>query len=348
MNNLSLYKKVALVVLMSQILTGFSMSDQFIELKEHVYARSSALFSRTRDNNKIGVLPPGTRGQISERVRLPSGNYGFLIRILNGPRSGQEAWVYYNVKNPMLSLYSSEHPSVQAVQPEEADTAVTKDNVPAISEVEKQVAATGKVAGVCLSDNRSLLTHYNSDPTSYRSQEEADMEGGSKTRYGEPLNSVEQAIHNGRPVSLAADIYGSFGKRCNKRNSRCTLLVYSRGFDKRYPNYKTKFPGLPADTFVGIVEDTGGAFYHKGTAKIDLAVRNRKIANGVSDKNMRFTEIANPCGKGKKARYCNLSGLNLVDQCQVAQNRVSMDSSTDSSTGTRTVRAKAGGVAAMR
>lgn len=163
------------------------------------------------------------------------------------------------------------------------------------------------------------LTAYNPNPSSYRSKREARLEGGKHTRFGaETLNSVENSIRNGRPVSIAADYTGAFGKQCNQRNQRCLIAFYVEGFDELFPGYRRKFSYLPKDWFLGIVEDTGGAFVGKGSKRFDVAIERRSLSFGVTAgfNRARWVRVANPCGDNARARYCDLSNLRVAELSQ--------------------------------
>lgn len=87
-------------------LTGFSGPEKYIELGAALYGRSSAQFFYEDRSNIEMVLPEGTRGEIVERTRLDSGNYGYQIQVMNGENIGKKVWVFYNMENPDLTLYS--------------------------------------------------------------------------------------------------------------------------------------------------------------------------------------------------------------------------------------------------
>lgn len=112
----------------------------------------------------------------------------------------------------------------------------------------------------------------------YNPDDHGSTEGGSRTRFGEKINSLEDAAKNGRPVSVSMDDEGAFGKKCNRSASRCLLLVRVPGIDRRFPAYARRFPNLPKDTILAVVEDRGDAFAGKGTGKIDIPIRSRKLA----------------------------------------------------------------------
>jgi hypothetical protein len=140
------------------------------------------------------------------------------------------------------------------------------------------------------------------------------MEGGGRNRNGEKINSVEDAVINGRPVTLAADYTGSFGKTCNQRDHRCTILVLAPGFDSMFPAYRRKFPNLPRNSFIGIVEDTGSAFIGSNGNHFDIAVRNRAltVTNPVTIRSASWSIVRNPCGSSTSGRLCNLAEASLA------------------------------------
>lgn len=144
--------------------------------------------------------------------------------------------------------------------------------------------------------------------TFYDPNQNNALEGGGNNRYSERINSIEDAIQNGRPVSIAADVYGKFGKACNRSSSRCLILVTAEGFDRLYPQYRQRFPNLPANSFIGIIEDTGSAFFGKGTKRLDLAARSSRLARaippGFNDR-VRWVQMQNPCGAGHAGRMCD-------------------------------------------
>ncbi len=92
-------------------LTAFSTPEkgQLVELKGFLKARAEAKF-RSADNNTVYVLQPGTRALIAESKYFPdSKNYGLCLDIKNASdlEPGSNCvWVYYDVKNPALKIYS--------------------------------------------------------------------------------------------------------------------------------------------------------------------------------------------------------------------------------------------------
>lgn len=137
----------------------------------------------------------------------------------------------------------------------------------------------------CGKTQATWVTHYGSDPTKYANAAEERMEGGPLDRHGGRLNSVEESIQNGRPVSVAGDIHGEFGRRCNQSPKKaCLILLCYKNFDQVFPEYRARFPGVQKDCLIGVVVDTGGAFYGTNGRKIDVATRSiekaRKISGG--------------------------------------------------------------------
>ena len=124
-------------------------------------------------------------------------------------------------------------------------------------------------------------------PTVYNPDINNKMEGGSKNRMNTYINSVDDAATNGLPVTVAMDMKGEFGDKCNysevhKENGedvrvtkRCLMLVHLPGLDENFPQYAEKFQKLPKDSFLALVEDTGSAFFGKGTGKMDIPFRKK-------------------------------------------------------------------------
>lgn len=149
--------------------------------------------------------------------------------------------------------------------------------------------------------------------TVYNPNVNDNMEGGPKNRYSEPINSIEDAAKNGRPVTLAADAYNRFGSACNQRQRRCLILVLAPNFDSMFPEYRKKFTNLPRNSFLGIVEDTGDAFNGSNGTHFDIAVRNRHWTFGrpLTFVSARWLRINNPCGLTSRGRNCNLAEARL-------------------------------------
>lgn len=93
---------VALTLLMS---LGIG---EHLELEAFLNARSSARFTKNSKNVKT-VLPKGTRGEVIELKKMPSGNFGIKIKIENGPKKNQSYWVYYNLKKPLIKILDSKN-----------------------------------------------------------------------------------------------------------------------------------------------------------------------------------------------------------------------------------------------
>jgi hypothetical protein len=84
------------------LLLAFKAGDQ-IELLNYLNARSDSKFSKF-DKNIEAVLDKGTKGEILEARKMPSGNFGLKIKIANGPKAGEAYWVYHNLKLPTIKL----------------------------------------------------------------------------------------------------------------------------------------------------------------------------------------------------------------------------------------------------
>jgi hypothetical protein len=153
--------------------------------------------------------------------------------------------------------------------------------------------------------------------TFYNPNSNSRLEGGPRTRFGETINAVSDAIKNGRPVTVAADYKGSFGAECNQLHRRCLMLVKATGFDRLFPEYRKKFPHLPKNTFIGIIEDTGGAFFHTAGRRFDLAIRSSALARALPswfDDDVKWIKLKNPCGTKLGGRECVLNERALAPE----------------------------------
>ncbi|KYG66654.1 hypothetical protein AZI86_06305 [Bdellovibrio bacteriovorus] len=110
------FKSFTLIGL-AMFLAAFSGQEKFVELEGYLNARSSAAF-RKIDTNVKAVLATGTRGEILEKKKLRSGNYGLKVRVMSGPYTGKSYWVYYNVSNPDLALYDAPPQTWDQITPE--------------------------------------------------------------------------------------------------------------------------------------------------------------------------------------------------------------------------------------
>ena len=164
---------------------------------------------------------------------------------------------------------------------------------------------------------RGMLTVYN--PAS-----DDEFEGGRLNRWSEPLIPVEASAgvaakkdsyyQNkpmlGMPISVSMDPWGEFGKRCNQRKKRCTLLAYVKGFDQAFPDYKKTFANLPKDSFVAIVDDDGGPLKGKGYSHVDMASIHPRYFNAFPwFLSTRISyQIIPSCDGSAVGRKCNYSG----------------------------------------
>lgn len=126
------WKKWGLLAL-TFFIFGFK-GNELIELEGYLNARSSANFLKSTGNVKF-VLPPGTKARIQESKTFGSGNSGLLVEVLDGPKKGEQVWVYYNESNPTMKLYKDEA-SAKEDKPTkkvaEATQAKTTKDTPAI------------------------------------------------------------------------------------------------------------------------------------------------------------------------------------------------------------------------
>lgn len=88
------------------VILGMGVND-IVELETDLNGRGSVNFYLNTPNVKF-TLQKGTHGKVEQVRKLKSGNYGFYIKILDGNKQGESAWVYHNLKTPTLKLYQSD------------------------------------------------------------------------------------------------------------------------------------------------------------------------------------------------------------------------------------------------
>ncbi len=134
------------------LLVGFKIGDE-IELDNYINARSSAKFLKTSNNIRT-QLSKGTSGTVSEihpfykikNGKKILGNSGIKILVTNGPKKGKSYWVYYNVSNPALKLSNEKNSELKPSAVEEATSAQTIREVPAIKDPDEDQEAILKAA----------------------------------------------------------------------------------------------------------------------------------------------------------------------------------------------------------
>lgn len=78
------------------------------DLNGRINATDKLDFSR-KAGNIAGVLKKNTSGLILKVVKMPSGNLGIKLRITSGNFSGEDLWIYYNIKNPTVEFSKNKH-----------------------------------------------------------------------------------------------------------------------------------------------------------------------------------------------------------------------------------------------
>lgn len=123
---------------MSLIITSvlaFKVGEQ-VELEAYLNARSSAAFLKNSGNVKT-VLSKGTKGEVLESKKMPSGNYGIKIKVQTGPRRGESYWLYYDLKSPKMKLFDAKKLEQRPEQIDQARLAELTARQEAIREPEE-------------------------------------------------------------------------------------------------------------------------------------------------------------------------------------------------------------------
>jgi hypothetical protein len=123
--------KKPLYLVMALSLSAFTtpQKEGLVEIQGFLNARSGAKFRQT-DQNRIYVLKPGTKGLIKETKYFPgTQNYGLCLEIKSAtePASVEKCvWVYYDIKNPALKLFSASSASEKSTRPLKPETSPEK------------------------------------------------------------------------------------------------------------------------------------------------------------------------------------------------------------------------------
>lgn len=119
--------KSLIVVILGLCFLAFTRPEinDVVELSSWLSGRSTAYF-RKIDQNRIKSLPPGTRGLVQKIKYFPrTRNYGLCLDLENS-NSNKCIWVYYNKRNPRMTLSQDNTPTTQI---EKADSAETTEKI---------------------------------------------------------------------------------------------------------------------------------------------------------------------------------------------------------------------------
>jgi hypothetical protein len=112
---------------------AFNVGEQ-VELEAYLNARSDARFTKG-SNNIATTLSKGTRGEVMETKKMPSGNFGIKMKVEGGSHRGESFWVYYNLKAPLIKLLDVKKKE-QKVDKKVDEKVDEKDSVMAAKKVE--------------------------------------------------------------------------------------------------------------------------------------------------------------------------------------------------------------------
>lgn len=131
-------KWIAITIGLSFLAFKHPEKGDLIELSDWLSGRSSGFF-RAIDQNRIKVLPPGTRGRIKKvKVFSHTKNYGVCVDISAQSSNSDCVWIYYNRSKPKMVLFKhkskSDHRPILTTDPKEAKIAKTTEVVQAIQD----------------------------------------------------------------------------------------------------------------------------------------------------------------------------------------------------------------------
>lgn len=176
-----------LLVLSLSTLFGFDVGDE-VELDSFLNARTHPNFLKSTQNIKT-TLAKGTTGEVLEVKKFSSGNSGIKMKVSSGPKAGESYWVYYNKKNPALSLTDKKHKestTPENLNPKDSPRAELKRTTAAIRDLEEQaVVDTVKSSEVVNQEIKQVLTPPQADCPQISLQTTTPMDNVAESNYNE-------------------------------------------------------------------------------------------------------------------------------------------------------------------
>lgn len=143
-----------LVLVTVSTTTAFKKGD-LIELQSFLNARTSAAFTK-ESKNISAVLAKGTKGEILETQKMPSGNFGLKMKVESGPHAGETYWVYHNLKNPTAKLFNEKKEEITGADLSSAKTAELKVKVRALRAPEEAVVLNAAETAKAMLEKKTL------------------------------------------------------------------------------------------------------------------------------------------------------------------------------------------------
>jgi hypothetical protein len=75
-----------------------------VTFQDAFYLRSQPVFDMRNLKTVVGAISDGEDAELLETMKTPGDNLGIKIHIKNGPHRGETAWVYYDLKNPNITI----------------------------------------------------------------------------------------------------------------------------------------------------------------------------------------------------------------------------------------------------
>lgn len=75
-----------------------------VTFQDAFYLRSQPVFDMRNLKTVVGAISDGEDAELLETMKTPGSNIGIKIHIKNGPHRGETAWVYYDLKNPNITI----------------------------------------------------------------------------------------------------------------------------------------------------------------------------------------------------------------------------------------------------
>lgn len=245
--------------------------NDVVELSSWLSGRSTGHF-RKIDQNRIKSLPPGTRGLVQKIKYFPrTRNYGLCLELENSS-SHKCIWVYYNKRNPRMTLIQDKSETTDV---QKADSAETVEEVSGI----QAKPETDPKADRDVSENRD-------------SQEDQGMDAAQTAI--ENLDSLNQeakkALNPGTTCENCVPKLSNYA-RCNKANDYQEAAVSAM---LKSPKYASIYQGpqkeiVRTSCIQRVMETAPLSLNYKYCESGDVRPRSRETRACNSQNNVELT-----------------------------------------------------------
>lgn len=214
MRTINTYKPFIAWLLCLLLLPGFTWDkksnnigqQKYVEFTGHYHGRSNGKSFYKNDKNVSAILKKGTRGEILEYKKLPTGNFGLHIKVISGTNANEYFWVYHDLKDSHLNLYEST-PSNWSDPGQIHKTAL----------VEKaRVLETTRDTVAFKEEQKTVRSAIPKESPQTLKPEEKSVQESS-----EPTPIIEHALDRIETINGFQNLFGSMDNTANRNCSSC-------------------------------------------------------------------------------------------------------------------------------